>query len=305
VVFDSITNKPLKDRNPLADYVIFDLGKNSYLESITDAKKNVFRVTDYNPDKLAESHRTGVHKYCITKELFNADVIISLPKVKTHQKAGITAALKNLVGVNGDKDYLPHHRIGGSQHGGDCYPGNNYLRSCSEFALDFANRRQGKFLYLLGRKISAVLWRLSFPGQEHDLGAAWHGNDTTWRMVLDLNKIAIYGNADGTLSNQPQRQLFSLCDGIVGGQGDGPLRPKPLALGLISFTNHSGVNDLAMATLMKFNVRKIAMLNEVLKLSKKDVIDLIWDNSMVKLNSLDRFSIKTNAPPGWVDYLKN
>lgn len=305
VVFSPSKNNPERERNPLSDYIIFNLGKESYLEPITDARKKLFRVTDYDPDKLAESHGPGVHKYCITKELFNADIIISLPKVKTHQKAGITAALKNLVGVNGDKDYLPHHRIGGLGHGGDCYPGNNFLRSCSEFALDFANRRQGQWGYVIGRKIAGVLWRISLPGQEHHLGAAWHGNDTTWRMVLDLNKIAVFGNADGTLSKKTQRQVFSLCDGIIGGQGDGPLRPEPLPLGVISFTNHSGMNDLAMATLMQFDIRKISMLNEVFKSIHKDTINLNWNNSIIKLDTLINFSIKTNAPPGWIDYLMN
>ena len=124
-------------------------------------------------------------------------------------------------------------------------------------------------------------------------------------MVLDLNKIAVYGNADGNLSNQPQRQVFSLCDGIIGGQGDGPLRPEPMALGIISFTNHSGMNDLAMATLMQFDISKIAMLNEINKLNKKDKIELSWSNSKIKLKDLDRFSIVAKAPPGWVDYLMN
>jgi hypothetical protein len=27
----------------------------------------------------------------------------------------------------------------------------------------------------------------------------WHGNDTIWRMILDLNKILLYGNPDGTM----------------------------------------------------------------------------------------------------------
>ena len=117
-----LRNQVDKNRSSISEYVIFDVGKDSYLEPITNDKKNLFRVNNYDPDRLAESHRAGVHKYCITKELFEADIIFSLPKVKTHQKAGITAALKNLVGLNGDKDYLPHHRIGGTEIGGDCYP---------------------------------------------------------------------------------------------------------------------------------------------------------------------------------------
>jgi len=35
--------------------------------------------------------------------------------LKLHRKAGITCALKNLIGINGNKEYLPHHRLGGSQ----------------------------------------------------------------------------------------------------------------------------------------------------------------------------------------------
>jgi hypothetical protein len=135
-----------KEKKPLNDYVIFDLGKKSFLEPISNAQGR-FRVTDYDPDRLCESHGLGYHKYCITKELFDADVVLSLPKLKTHQKTGLTCALKNLVGLIGDKDYLPHHRIGGTGFGGDCYPGKNYLRRFSEFFLDKANKNIGKKKY--------------------------------------------------------------------------------------------------------------------------------------------------------------
>lgn len=52
--------------------------------------------------------------------------------------------MKILVGVNGDKDYLPHHRLGAKGYGGDCYPGYNILRSCSEYLLDMSNRHIGE-----------------------------------------------------------------------------------------------------------------------------------------------------------------
>ncbi len=302
VLFNPIQNSPIKNRSPLSDYVIFDLGKESFLEPITNSKKNLFRVADYNPDRLAESHRLGVHKYCITKELFEADIVISVPKVKTHQKAGITAALKNLVGLNGDKDYLPHHRVGGVDQGGDCYPGKNRFRFWSELAVDFANRHQGTKLYWVGRKVSSALWYMSLPKKNENLGAAWFGNDTTWRMVLDLNKVAIFGMADGTISESPQRQLFSFCDGVIGGQGDGPLKPEPLPLGIISFSNHSGVNDLAMATLMGFETQKVAMLNEILRSSKKDKVDIFINAELTDLNKLEQFSFNAKVPPGWENY---
>ena len=93
-------------------------------ENLTD----VCAFIEYDPDKFRYTHTKGMHKYCITKHLFDSDLVISLPKAKTHQKAGITAALKNIVGLNGDKDYLPHHRIGGTEVGGDAYPGKSYFR---------------------------------------------------------------------------------------------------------------------------------------------------------------------------------
>jgi hypothetical protein len=227
-----------------------------------------------------------------------------MPKIKTHQKTGITAALKNIVGLNGDKDFLPHHRLGGTGFGGDCYPGKNYLRYCAELSLDFANRRQGKLSYWLGVKLSAALWKLSFPKKEHHLAAAWHGNDTTWRMVLDLNKIAIFGRKDGTISGSPQRVLFSFCDGIIGGQGDGPLRPEPLPMGIVSFTNHSGFNDLAMATLMGFDVDKIPMLKKISELNKHLIPELHFNNNQISFDELKTYCVKTLPPPGWEEYLQ-
>lgn len=304
VTFNPDKNNPVKELNPLSDYLIFDLGKESYLEPISSSKKNIFRVTNYNPDRLAISHTKGVHKYCITKELFDSDIIISMPKIKTHQKTGITAALKNIVGLNGDKAFLPHHRVGGVGFGGDCYPGKNYLRFWAELVMDQANRNQGERIYWFYSKLSAVLWRLSNPQKVHQIAAGWYGNDTTWRMVLDLNQIAIFGKEDGTLAKEPQRRLYSLGDGIIGGQGDGPLRPIPLPLGIISFSNHSQMHDVAMGMLMGFEINKIPLLRTALENSKEDIVDLIIDEEEAGLQALKEHAVKTLSPTGWVELLK-
>ncbi|MEG1873842.1 MAG: DUF362 domain-containing protein, partial [Ruthenibacterium sp.] len=57
------------------------------------------------------------------KTILQADVVISAPKFKTHRKAGITCCLKNLVGINTDKNYLPHFAMGAANMGGDETPG--------------------------------------------------------------------------------------------------------------------------------------------------------------------------------------
>jgi uncharacterized protein (DUF362 family) len=301
--FDPGKNNPFSERSPLSEYIIFDIGEESFLEPISIKSRNIFRVTNYNPDRLAEVHKLGIHKYCITKELFDADVVISLPKIKTHQKAGITGALKNLVGINGDKDFLPHHRLGGTGYGGDCYPGKNYLRLLSELAMDNANRNQGNLIYWFWIRTASILWHLTKKTNVHHISAAWYGNDTTWRMVLDLNKIALFGKADGTLALEPQRMLFSLCDGIIGGQGNGPLKPDPLPLGLICFSNNSYLTDISMAVLMGFDIFKIPLLREAYKLLCIKDADLIYNNNSITLNELANYSISTIPAPGWVGYI--
>jgi uncharacterized protein (DUF362 family) len=303
VTFNPDKNNPIKELNPISDYIIFDIGKESYLEPISSTKSN-FRVTNYDPDRLAESHTLGKHKYCITKELFDADVVISIPKVKTHQKTGITGALKNLVGVNGDKDFLPHHRVGGQGFGGDCYPGKNILRRISEYFLDFANRQQGRNIYWFGVYLSKIMWKLSLPKNVHHLAAGWYGNDTCWRMVMDLNKIANYGKKDGTISKTPQREIYSLCDGIVGGQGDGPLNPQPLPLGVICFTNNSSMTDICMGTLMGFDVQKMPLLKTAWGNIIHKKITITLDGQITTLKEIRNLSIQTLLPPGWLDYLK-
>ena len=61
----------------------------------------------------------------VDQAIIDADLVINVPKLKTHKKAGVTGALKNLVGINGNKEFLPHHRKGGAASGGDCYPGRS------------------------------------------------------------------------------------------------------------------------------------------------------------------------------------
>lgn len=302
VTFDTVANKLEGERNPMSDYVIFDVGKKSYLEPISVADKKIFRVTQYNPDKFTETHKPGMHKYCITKELFTTDVVISLPKIKTHQKTGITCALKNIVGLNGDKDYLPHHRIGGTKMGGDSYPGKSLMRYWAELAMDNANRNMGNVLYRVWFKISTTLWALSFPEKEHQWHAAWFGNDTTWRMVMDLNMVINFGKKDGTLADSPQRFLYSFCDGIVGGQGDGPLSPDPLKLGVVCFTDDATTTDICMATMMGMEVHKLPLLMAAKSLMPNRKVSIKLNGKAVKQNDLLPYAVKAIPSPGWQNY---
>ena len=302
VVFDTTANNVDVERNPMSEYIIFDVGKKSNLEAITKGEKNLFRVSQYDSDKFKQTHTPGMHKYCITKEMFDADLLISLPKIKTHQKTGITCALKNIVGLNGDKDFLPHHRIGGTGMGGDSYPGKNLLRYWAELALDNANRKKGKKAYWFWLRLSSLLWKISFPKTEHQPSAAWYGNDTTWRMVMDLNMIVNYGCADGTLSDKPQRFLYSFCDGIIGGQGDGPLWPDPLKLGVVCFSDNSACTDICMAILMQLKIEKLPLLMAAKSFMAEHNITINLNGIVAQQKELEKYSTAAMPAPGWINY---
>jgi len=246
---------------PLSDYVQFDLGVESLLEPIVDDSER-FRVTMYNPDLMCQTHAPGRHQYLIAREVIEADVVINLPKLKTHKKAGVTGALKNLVGINGNKDYLPHHRLGGSRTGGDCYAGGNLFKLAAERLNDAANRRDGITSYLLRQTTRGSYGLARLTGADRNLEGSWYGNDTIWRTVLDLNRILIYGRPGGDLAELPQRKVLTLTDAILSGEGEGPLAPTPHPLGMLSLAPNPVATDYVHAHLMGFDWRKIPLIRE-------------------------------------------
>src|SRR6185369_11234025 len=66
-----------------------------------------------------EKHIGKSHEYLLCRTPMDADVFVNLPKLKTHKKVGMTCALKNLVGINANKNWLPHHTEGTPDQGGD------------------------------------------------------------------------------------------------------------------------------------------------------------------------------------------
>ncbi|MBI4325698.1 MAG: DUF362 domain-containing protein, partial [Chloroflexi bacterium] len=245
----SLSADVIQDRRAPDRYVLFDLGADSLLEPITE--EGNFRVTMYSPDEMARRHCRGRHQYLLARDVFEADVVLNLPKLKTHRKSGLTAALKNLVGINGNKDYLPHHRFGGSDIGGDCYPGWAWWKHAAELYYDAANRAIGTPAYDVWIGRAERLLELFRRFYDADLEGGWHGNDTCWRMNLDLNRCLLYGDAEGLLHDAPQRRVLNLTDAIICGQGEGPLAPSPLPLGAVTFSEWAAAADLAHGALLR------------------------------------------------------
>lgn len=251
----------------MEDYVLFDLASQSLLEPLAQDSQR-FRVTMYNPDVMGQAHRPGLHRYLVAREVMDADLVINLPKLKTHKKACITGALKNVVGINGNKDYLPHHRLGGSKRGGDCYAGGSSFKLIAEHLLDAANRGGRTRARLLEAAAIGSYGLARLTGADANLDGSWHGNDTVWRMVLDLNRVLLYGRRDGSMADSPERKVLSLTDAIVSGQGEGPLAPEPHHLGVLTWAENAAAADLVHAHLMGFDWRRIPIVREAFSPSR-------------------------------------
>lgn len=61
-------------------------------------------------------------------------------------------------------------------------------------------------------------------------GGNWYGNDSAWRMACDLLRIFLFADKDGNIHEKLVRRVFSIVDGIIGGEGNGPLAPSGLVV---------------------------------------------------------------------------
>lgn len=251
-----------EDAVAIEEFVLFDLAGESLLEPVTSDAPD-FRVTQYHPEKMAHTHRRGRHQYLVARAVMDADVLLNLPKLKTHKKAGVTCALKNLIGINGNKEFLPHHRVGGAEAGGDCYPGASPVKRALEYTFDRLNSSSNAATAHAWATGARVLQKVAhLQGDALGVEGSWSGNDTIWRTCLDLNRILLYGRADGTLADTPQRRVVNVVDAIVAGHGDGPLAPQPLPLGLLLLGASSAAVDWTGAQLLGYDPARIPIARE-------------------------------------------
>jgi len=234
-------------------YSLVDLGARSRL--VCFGVNARFGVTDYRAAATSGYHN-GAHRYLVSNSVLSADMIVNLPKLKTHMKTGMTGALKNLVGIIGSKDCLPHFRAGSPRSGGDEYPDGDWLSRAASPVRDLLQRRAPLWSWKLARAGA----RAAAPDTIH--GGAWHGNDTLWRTVHDLVDIACNYDVGGGLRRQP-RTVLTLVDAIVAGEGCGPLKPRPKPCGLLVWGEDPGMVDVACAALMGFDWRRIPLLSHL------------------------------------------
>lgn len=224
--------------DPLGEVTV-NLGKYSLLYGLDSTR---FRgVFDEREDTVA-AHTGENQLYTFSKSLFDADVYISVPKLKTHQKVGVTLNLKGLVGTVADKNQLVHWRVGYPAVHGDEYP--------SEEA------------YELGQKA-----KIKHRG-------AWFGNDTIWRMVVDLYQAILRKN----------RRYFTVIDGITAGEGQGPFCPTSKNANTVIVGDNLLAADIVATRFMGINPDRIRYLEYLIK--NPDEFGVSYDDIQVTENGL-------------------
>jgi hypothetical protein len=251
-----------------AGYVKVNLGRLSMFAEVNHLCHLLYG-SEYDTDEVRRHHHNDVHEYLISRTILAADAVISLPKLKTHKKTGITVNLKNMVGINGNKNWLPHYREGTPSRGGDQYADDAMKHRLERYIVQqfkWLFPRLGCLRPAIARSAKALGKRLfgDTDGQTIRSGN-WYGNDTTWRMVLDLNRILLYVDSDGKHRDRPVRRYFSVVDGIVAGEGNGPLDPTPNSAGWVIAGQNPLAVDSTCANAMGFDYRHLPLLERAFR----------------------------------------
>ena len=231
-----------------AGKVEVNLGKDSLLYGIDPTR---FRGVFDEREETIASHTGDNQLYTYARSLYDADVYISIPKLKTHQKVGATLNLKGLVGSISNKNQLVHWQVGYPEIHGDEYP--------------------NKEAYEAGQKA-----KVKHRG-------AWPGNDTIWRMVGDLYQGM----------KKKERRYFTVIDGIVAGEGQGPFCPTSKYANTLIAGEDLLATDTVAVRYMGFDPLKISYLKFFLEKEydgiTTDTIDVIENG----INIQDFFKSKS------------
>jgi uncharacterized protein (DUF362 family) len=242
--------------------VAVDLGDLSLFHEVEGRRRYYGAYYDWAETNRHHSH--GRHEYMISRSALEADVFISVPKLKTHKKCGLTVNLKALVGINADKNWLPHYAFGAPSDGGD-----QFAVATLKSRLENRVVMPAKQLLLKGvpmfqsfaRRTKRLGYEFFGDTEEVVRSGNWHGNDTVWRMSLDLNRILRYANPDGTLrAPEAPKRYFSLVDGIVAMEGNGPVAGTRREAGVLIAGADAVAVDTVCARLMGLDPAKLPIV---------------------------------------------
>lgn len=227
-------------------YEVVDLGSRSRFSDVEERASRL-RFHRANPETPVPHHSDGRHEYGIPRTVLESDVVIHVPKLKTHKKSGVTLSLKSSIGLCGYKYWLPHYTADAPPEG-DEFPSRPSLAEAARIKLSRLPLAGGHSLVARAPRIGQHV-----PVTE----GSWEANDTIWRTTLDLAAIHALTERDGTVSSGPARRTFALIDGIIGGEGEGPFGVTPVPSGLLLAADDPVLLDLVATEAMGYDWKLI------------------------------------------------
>ncbi len=301
-----------------------NLGKESAYYSHPNPKK--FYGAVYHRQEAILHHLGERQEYEISKTILSADVLISLPKMKVHKKVGVTLNGKGLVGIATNKNLIVHYTLGTPSEGGDQFP-DGFLTPVEQKIIKFERWMYDTFLaknsilweiphriiygFLYLKLVKPLGVKVADEKRLFDAGN-WYGNDTAWRMVVDLMKIIHFADKNGQIHDSIQRKLFSIVDGIIGGENKGPLVPDPKPVGVLIGGDNFLAVDLVTTRLMGFDPMKLKQFTYLLSsnsnygLKNLEDIDVLSSDEMIRNCLRDKSNKFFNFKPypGWIGHIE-
>lgn len=277
-------------------------------EYVSVVNKNYYGA-DYDRDRTKHFHNERNNSYNVAGTILRSDVFICVPKLKVHRKVGVTLNIKNLIGINGEKNFLPHFVVGAPEQGGDEFSNDTFNNKIDRKLKDFLLWKHpsfGRYLYVGWHALDKFILR-KFQAEQNFVKGDWWGNDTTWRSAVDLNKIILYADAEGRMQKEPQRRYFSIVDGLVGGQGEGPLTPDPVYSGVMLGGFNPLTVDIFASTLIGVDWRKVKMLVGAHALRKYQMAPDNADEYQVAADVDRDWSqpmFNFTLPAGWIGHIE-
>ena len=270
-------------------YTVVDLGERSFFHEVARRGPRFCFHRSHKHTPVAH-HARGKNEYSIPRTVLDADVVINIPKLKTHKKSGVTLALKSCIGLTNEKYWLPHYTEGSQHEDGDEFPfrpplavrvENQLQRLPLPFPLD------GHSLIARAPKLADGRSQNGFL-HGYIMEGSWEVNDTIWRTVLDLNHVLFYADREGRLHDQPQRRYLAIVDGIVAGEGEGPLASTPRPAGLLVAGGDPVLVDVACVRAMGYGEDSVPMVRRALAQA---------NGALLPSSDLDLLRVVLDGPP--------
>lgn len=274
--------------DPEGDTIV-NLGNKSFFYGLNSL---LFRGVFTNRRETIRHHHGKVQEYAVANSIYQSDVYISIPKLKTHHKVGATLNIKGLVGMCTRKNYLVHWRIGFPSWGGDEYP--EPKRAVDHLLLAIKHL----YIAITPERLSAYIGRRfnKYPIKKYfeisPYRGSWEGNDTCWRMAADLYL---------TLMSR-ERKCLSVIDGVVGGDHNGPFLPSRKEARIIVSGENLVYTDAVAVRMMDFEIEEIRYITGLLKAQNLDLAKvriITNDFDVTNFFTSKRPYLNFTPPSGW------